>query len=321
MDAGFTFLVKYLSQSLSVSERKELEKWRSSSSENRLLFSEVSRLRLLNEYNRRNTVAETALALHRTQVKIHRQTTRRRILRLSRYAAIVFLVVSLSIFGWIRLTAEKFTTITVSENESIRKLQLSDGSTVWLNASSELQIPESFSSSHRKVVLKGKAYFDVEKNPKSPFLVNTSYVKVKVTGTSFNLSVDDESQQVETILVSGKVVLQNNHGKDILKMSPDEKVIYTAKNNNYTVSTVDVNTFTSWHLDQITFENATLREIANKLSLLYDVNINLESKKLADRCYRYIINREETLEEVLDILVYLAPVRYRIEGNEVFIFE
>ncbi|MDR2816193.1 MAG: FecR domain-containing protein, partial [Proteiniphilum sp.] len=269
----------------------------------------------------RNTVAETALALSRTQAKINRRATRRRVLQFSRYAAAVLLLVSLSIFGWMQLSAEKYTAITVSENESIKKIELSDGSTVWLSASSELQVPESFSPSGRKIALKGMAYFDVKKNPESPFMVTTPYMNVKVTGTSFNLSVDDENQQVETILVSGKVVLLNNRGKDVFKMSPGEKVLYTAKSNNYTVSTVNVNTFTSWHLDQITFENATLREIADKLSLIYDVHINLESKRLADRRYRYVINRGETLEEVLDILSYLAPIQYRIEENEVFITE
>jgi ferric-dicitrate binding protein FerR (iron transport regulator) len=126
---------------------------------------------------------------------------------------------------------------------------------------------------------------------------------------------------VETILASGKVVLQDNRKEDVYEMSPGEKVVFNAENNSYSVSTVDVNTLTSWHLDQIKFENATLREIVNKLSLIYDVNINLESKKLADRRYRYVINREESLKEVLDILSYLAPIHYRIEGNEVFITE
>ena len=69
----------------------------------------------------------------------------------------------------------------------------------------------------------------------------------------------------------------------------------------------------------MTFENSTLREIVNKLSMIYDVNINLESKELADRRYRCVINREETLEEVLDILKLLAPINYRIDENEVFI--
>jgi len=321
MDFDFSLLIKYLSQSLSITERQELEDWRNYSSENSHLFSEASKLRLLGEYTRRNTVSETAVALSRIQEKIRRRTIRHRLFRVSQYAAAIALIISLSIFGLIQLTAEKYTVITVAENESIKKIHLSDGSMVWLSASSELSIPKSFSASHRQVELKGKAFFDIEKMPESSFMVTSPYMNVKVTGTSFNLSVDDTNQQVETILVSGKVILQDRQGKDIFAMSPGEKVIYTAQNNNYTISTVDVNTLTSWHLNQITFEKATLREIVNKLSLIYDVNINLESKKLADRRYRYVINREETLQEVLDILSYLAPIHYRIEGNEVFITE
>ncbi|MFA7493689.1 MAG: FecR domain-containing protein [Proteiniphilum sp.] len=321
MESGFTLLIKYFSQPLSTTERQELEKWYNHSPENKQLFSEVSKLRLLNEYTRRNTVIETAVALSDTQDKIRRHSIRHRFFRISQYAAAIALFVSLTIFGITRLTSEKYTMITVTETESIKKIHLSDGSMVWLGASSEVRIPKSFSPSHRKIALKGKAYFDIKKNPGSPFLVTSPYMNVKVTGTSFNLLVNDENQQVETLLVSGKVVLQDSHGKDIFEMSPGEKVLYTVQNNNYTVSTVDVNTLTSWYLDQITFENATLREIVNKLSLIYDVNINLESKKLADRRYRYVINREETLEEVLDILSYLAPIHYRIEGNEVFITE
>ncbi len=84
---------------------------------------------------------------------------------------------------------------------------------------------------------------------------------------------------------------------------------------------MDVKAHTSWYLDQITFENATLREIVNKLSVIYDVNINLESAKLADHRFRYVINREETLVDVLDLLCYLAPIGYHINKNEVFITE
>ncbi len=321
MDSGFSILIKYLSGPLSATERQELEEWRRLSPENQQLFSEVSKLRLLNEFSRQNNVPGTALALTEVRKRIQHRIFRYPIRNIIKYAAAVIIIVSLSIFGLIRLGSEDYTVISVAENESIKKVRLDDGTLVWLSASSELRIPESFSMSDRKVSLKGKAYFDVQRDPESPFRVTSRYLNVKVTGTSFDLLVEDEGRHVETILVSGKVILQNSRKKDIFEMSPGEKVVYEAESDHYTVSTVDVNTLTSWHLDQITFENATLREIVNKLGLIYDVNINLESKKLADHRYRYVINREETLKEVLDILSYLAPIDYRIEGNEVFITE
>ncbi len=321
MDSGFSLLVKYLSSPLSPAERQELEEWRMCSPENQSLFSEVSRLRLISEFRRGNTVSGTALALSRVQEKFRRRTLQYRFFNVFKYAAAIAFIVLLSVFAWKQWTAGRYTTIVVAEHESVKKVNLADGSTVWLGASSELRIPRSFSSSRRILSLKGRAFFDVRKNPRSPFLVTSPYMNVKVAGTSFDLFVDDEEHRVEAILASGKVVLQDDRKEDVFEMSPGEKVVFNAENNSYSVSTVDVNTLTSWHLDQIKFENATLREIVNKLSLIYDVNINLESKKLADRRYRYVINREESLKEVLDILGYLAPIHYRIEGNEVFITE
>lgn len=319
MDSQFSLLVKYISHPLSITEKKELDEWRTRSEENQQLFAEASRLRLLNEYEQHNSLKEAVAAFSNIQTKIRRRKTQHRFMNFLKYAATVAILVSLTVVGWTRLNAEKCTTITVAANESIKKIQLTDGSTIWLAASSELRIPHSFSAKNRNVALEGKAFFDIAKNPHAPFFVSSPYINVKVTGTSFDLTVLDKGKYVETILASGKIMLQNKHKENIFEMSPGEKIVYNAEKDKYVISNVDVNTLTSWHLDQITFENATLREIVNKLSLIYDININLESKKLADRRYRYVINREETLQEVLDILSYLAPIHYRIEDSEVFI--
>lgn len=319
MESEFAILIKYISHSLTETEKQVLERWRTLSVENEMLFSEVCKFKLLHEYEHHNTVSETALALNKVQSKIYRRTMKYRITSIMKYVAIVALFVSLSTLSWHFYTKEKYTTITVAENQNIKKVVLEDGTIIWLNSLSELQIPKSFSSSHRRVSIKGKAYFDVKKDSINPFFVTSKHVNLKVMGTSFDLSVNDRDMSVEAVLVSGKVVLQDRSNKDIIEMMPGEKVVYSAHDNNFKVSTVDATMLTSWHLDQIKFENATLREIVNKLSLIYDININLESKKIADRRYRYVINKEETLEEVLDILSYLAPIKYRIEGDEVFI--
>ena len=321
MESEFSILIKYLSQQLTADEKISLEKWVSLSDENRSLFSEVCKLKLLSEYNNQNNTSNTALALYRVQSKIYRKSTRYKINSLMRYAAMIAVIASISIFSWTLLKQEKFTTITVAENQDVKKINLEDGSTIWLSKQSELQIPKSFSSTHRQISLKGKAYLDVKKDSLNPFLVSTDYIDVKVMGTSFDISINKQEKSVETILVSGKVILQDKQHNDIIVMSPGEKVEYNASNDSYIIYTVDANMLTSWHLDQIKFENETLREIVNKLSLIYDVNINLESKSLAERRYRYVINKEETLKEVLDILSYLASIKYTIEGNEVFITE
>ena len=52
-------------------------------------------------------------------------------------------------------------------------LTLSDGTRVWMNADSRLEFPEQFSGSRRTVRLYGEAYFEVAKDRRHPFVVET----------------------------------------------------------------------------------------------------------------------------------------------------
>ena len=74
-------------------------------------------------------------------------------------------------------------------------------------------------------------------------------------------------------------------------------------------------------VNQLVFENTTLREIANQLSIKYNVNVNIESSRLAQRRFRCVINEDERLPDVLEQLCYLAPITYRIESSEIYISE
>lgn len=321
MNTDFSLLVKYLSQNLSFEEREELDNWCKITPENKQIFTEARDLRLLDDYLHRDMVQETARALSGVWGQIEKRKYRYRLIEMSKYAAAFILIVFIGIYGWINFSSEKYTTVVIAENENVKKVVLSDSSLVWLSASSELRIPKSFNENNRQLYLKGRAFFEIKKNSASPFLVRSDLINVKVTGTSFDLLIDDKSKTTETVLASGKVTLQNKKGENVIEMTPGESVVYDACLNRYTISTVDVKAHTSWYLDQITFENATLREIVNKLSVIYDVNINLESAKLADHRFRYVINREETLVDVLDLLCYLAPIGYHINKKEVFITE
>ena len=53
-------------------------------------------------------------------------------------------------------------------------LVLSDGTTVYLNAESELTYPVKFSGKDRRVCLKGEAYFEVERDTCKPFIVEAN---------------------------------------------------------------------------------------------------------------------------------------------------
>ena len=230
-------------------------------------------------------------------------------------------VMSVSYAGWEHFKPETYVTIAMEDRRDVKKVTLDDGSTVWLRGNSVLKIPESFSAVNRAVSLQGEAFFDIAKNAQFSFYVSTKYLNIKVLGTAFNVKTDENRKNVETVLARGKVALLNKQWDTVLDMSPGEKVTYSNSKNEYATEIVDVNICTAWRLNQFVFENVTLREIANQLSVKFNVNINLESSKLAQRRFRCVINEDESLPDILKLLKYLAPIQYKIEGKEIFIYE
>ncbi|WP_456087971.1 FecR family protein [Parabacteroides sp.] len=321
MDFDYRLLAKYLTDMLSPEEMEKVEEWRALSIENEEVFSKLVRLRVSWKFTQYNTSEYIEKALNGLNAKINSRRRFQLFRSVMRYAAVILLLVSFSYVGWNYLKPANYVTITVKQGEDVKKIVLADGSTVWLKSGSSLKMPETFATDNRKLSLQGEAFFDVAKNAQSPLYVSTDYVNIEVLGTAFNVKTDKKHQSVETVLARGKVALLDKQGKTVLDMSPGEKVTYDNNKNEYATDVVDVNICTAWRLNQFVFENVTLREIVNQLSVKFNVNINLESSKLARRKFRCVINEDESLPDILKLLKFLAPIQYRIEGKEIFIYE
>ena len=79
---------------------------------------------------------------------------------------------------------------------------LSDGTLVWLNSCSVIEVV-SLSGDQRRIRLTGEAYLNVAKEPTKPFIVETDNVNITVLGTEFNVNSYGTTQSV--MLVNGKV--------------------------------------------------------------------------------------------------------------------
>lgn len=85
-----------------------------------------------------------------------------------------------------------------------RLLTLGDGTTAYLNASSE--IVEQFTPAERRVLLtRGEAFFTVTKDAARPFVVAAGGLRVRAVGTAFNVNLT--ADQVEVLVTEGKVQL------------------------------------------------------------------------------------------------------------------
>lgn len=143
----------------------------------------------------------------------------------TRYAAAVLVLV---LIGWLSfrgLTSEDM--IRVYADNKIRKIELADGTKVWLNKGSVFEYPENFAGDNRKVRLNGEAYFEVARQTgKHKFTVESKLMTVVVHGTIFNMKSYDQATVAETSLIEGEVLVESGDDDSKLFCFPDRKPLW-----------------------------------------------------------------------------------------------
>ena len=92
---------------------------------------------------------------------------------------------------------------TIAVPDAKTKITLPDSSIVWLNANACLRYPREFSEQVRQVEIKGEAFFEVRKDEKKPFIVQTDGIGIRVLGTTFNVDAEPELRSLSLPEKSG----------------------------------------------------------------------------------------------------------------------
>ncbi|HNW56173.1 MAG TPA: FecR family protein [Bacteroidales bacterium] len=190
---------------------------------------------------------------------------------------------------------------------------LPDGSTGVLNGGSSLKFPTQFTGKLRNVTLKGEAYFKVTPDHEKPFIVSTKNISVKVYGTTFNVMAYDDQQITEVTLESGQVEVLKNQDKCLKSigfLKPEEQCIYSFLSDSSEIRAVNSAEKLSWLEGKLSFKYESFEDVVRKINQWYNVNIEIKDEVLNTYIY-YGTFKDETLDEVLKLLQYTAPIRYR----------
>lgn len=193
----------------------------------------------------------------------------------------------------------------------IYSVALADGSTVALNAGSELRFPNRFCDSVREVELKGEGYFDVAESGR-PFIVRMGENRVTVYGTRFNLFYSDRLAVTEAVLVEGSIGL-TVEGKET-KIRPNQRIRYATGRQSPQVEEVDVNDYIQWLADNFKYNGARLDRIAFDLSAWYGVEIQMKPE-IADETYSFEFGKQLPVEEVIWALRKITGKTIEKEGG------
>jgi transmembrane sensor len=212
---------------------------------------------------------------------------------------------------------ETFAEIIAPQGSRVQ-FTLPDGTKGYLNGGSQLKYPANFSG-ERKVKLNGEGYFEVVKDSRHPFLVQTKHVDVKVLGTKFDVCAYEADQKVYTTLEEGSVQLFNKTGKTLTMLNPGEQNIINT--NKGEMQNIRVNTmlYTSWKDEMMRFDNSPFNEVVTKMERWYGVSIILDKSLKYSENYTFTV-RTESLRELLGLLAITTPMSYKIENDTVMIY-
>jgi transmembrane sensor len=215
-------------------------------------------------------------------------------------AAAAVLVCLAAVWGWTQLsgrTGEGAITASSTRMEggtfrtSVGErstVTLSDGSSVVLNTSTQVNI--SFSPQTRHVrLLSGQAWFQVAHNPSRPFIVEAGDQRVVALGTAFDVRVEDHQGTVQVTLLEGRVSVEPIRSvfasllesrPPIAELAPGEALTASAKEPPHK-QRADISKVSGWRRGQVVFNNDRLDAAIAELNRYTTSRIELADPALA----------------------------------------
>ena len=198
------------------------------------------------------------------------------------------------------------------------RIVLEDGTRVHLNSLSTLTYPVCFDRDSRTVQLSGEAYFEIAPDARRPFLVKVNGLTVKQYGTRFGITARTPHHTV-VALEEGSIGVTAPGGSERMLSAGDVAVWNDSLSLLTVTAPANLESYTAWHYSRFVFENKTLGDIMETLSLWYNVKVQFEDTALAALHFTGSVGRYDDIRIILDAIEETAAVRFRIKGDRILI--
>jgi ferric-dicitrate binding protein FerR (iron transport regulator) len=214
-----------------------------------------------------------------------------------------------------------YNVVTTPKGKQFR-MELSDGTRVWLNSASSIKYPTHFTGGKRRVEITGEAYFEVAKNIHEPFLVDVDgKAAIEVLGTEFNVNSYADDATIKTTLIKGSVRMslalsamelskqpvKNNSTaysasrEQGVVLKPGQQAQTQGQQQIKVISDLNINQVIAWKNGFFDFNDVELSEVLRQLERWYDIEIKYTGKrsgiKVKGKMYRDV-----NLSDVLEVL-------------------
>lgn len=319
-------LISYLKGKTSQEECAQVEAWSEASAANRKTLEDLYYILFLSDRQAAMNAVDVEKSLIAFKRNLKGKELKPRFLSgWKRYVAnvaafLIGAVFAVGIFAWY---SQKHADSYIVSTEPGQRAQvlLPDGTHVWLNSSTQLAYKKELWGNNRSVDLVGEAYFEVERNEYSPFIVHSKNINISVLGTKFNVRAHAPEERVVTTLFSGSVCVDDPNIADkgfILKpgqtLDVDLKTRKAELKEYATPSDILL-----WINGKLIFEQATLANIVATLEKHFDVHFIFVDNQIKNERFTCQFSTDDDIEQILAVISLTDRLTYRKEAKQVYL--
>lgn len=324
--------VRMASGDMTATERAAFESWQLQSPEHArasrkierlwqllpaaLLADELTQQRPITEPSA--TVIDFAAAKSRSTTPRHKRWLENRIGRwsmgLATAASLLVAVCIMYCGDYLHHPLADYRTL-VGEQQT---LQLADGSTVYLNTDSAIDVTLT-DTERRIVLLKGEAEFDVAHDTTRPFKVISGHTTTEALGTKFIVRYANPEGSVT--LLEGKIrtTRRPHHGTDTEQaiLSPGEQITFTDEALS-PIQKPDMNLITAWRRGRLVMNFVTLETVVAEINRYRSGHVLLLNAELAKRKVHVALDIDH-IDDWINALENTLPLHVRHVGHIVYL--
>ena len=210
---------------------------------------------------------------------------------------------------------DSLTTETlVTQTTDFRTLQLPDGSTISLNAGSQIKYKKDFNTDHRLLTMTGEAYFDVQ-NGNTPFVIHTNQGQVTVLGTSFNVRSREDGFEVG---VNEGIVKVSNDSKSVI-LHKGQMIGVDSKFDEKNLQNIAYTNYPDWMHEKLVCEQTPLSEVCDEIERTFGISFEFANPSFSDITVTGVIDAKD-LNTVLSTISLLTQHEFKFDGDTCTIF-
>jgi len=312
-------IAKYLSGEANATEINEMMDWIESSDKNLEDFIRYEKLWSKSSVRKSYNIQK---AWQKVNKRISKEKRRFNKYYLSA-TAVILIVILVQFFNTKPVVS--LQQFAVASANSILNSTLPDGSSVMLSKHSKIEYAFDSQKQIRFAKLYGKAFFNVKRDTKHRFIVETNRGGVEVLGTKFTIN-EMKNKDVMVYVLSGRVkVFLVRAPKDTVSLiiTNGEKAMIMTKNDTIVKQIQKVSS--SYTINKpytvnrsITFHNMDLSTVMAKLGKCYSANIKIDDS--VDKKLRFSSSfKNNSLNEILTVITQTLNIDYTKKGNTYYI--